>query len=58
MNPDLDLTVQRVIRAPRAAVWAAWTDPARLERWWIPAPARCRVDRLDVRPGGALVISA
>lgn len=55
MNPDLDLTLERVIRAPRAAVWQAWTDPARLEQWWLPAPAVCRVDRLDVRPGGALV---
>ncbi|CAM3719501.1 SRPBCC domain-containing protein [Kibdelosporangium persicum] len=53
MNPDLDLGVERIIRAPRATVWRAWTDPARLEQWWIPAPARCRVERLDVRPGGA-----
>ena len=48
MNPDLDLTMARVIRAPRAAVWSAWTDPSRFEKWWIPAPALCRVDRLDV----------
>jgi len=55
MNPDLDLTLSRVIRAPRAAVWKAWTDPSRFARWWIPAPSVCRVDRLDVRPGGGLV---
>lgn len=55
MNPDLDLGLERIIRAPRATVWRAWTDPSRLERWWVPAPARCRVDRLDVRPGGAFV---
>jgi len=55
MNPDLDLTLQRVIRAPRAAVWSAWTDPSRFEKWWLPAPTVCRVDRLDVRSGGALV---
>ena len=55
MNPDLDLTLQRVIRAPRAAVWRAWTDPALLAQWWVPAPTVCRVDRLEVRPGGAFV---
>jgi uncharacterized protein YndB with AHSA1/START domain len=55
MNPDLDLTLERVIRAPRAAVWSAWTDPSRFEKWWLPAPTLCRVERLDVRPGGALV---
>jgi uncharacterized protein YndB with AHSA1/START domain len=55
VNPDLDLALERVIRAPRSSVWAAWTDPARLERWWVPAPARSRVERLDVRPGGGFV---
>jgi uncharacterized protein YndB with AHSA1/START domain len=55
VNPDLDLTIERIIRAPRAAVWSAWTDPARLARWWVPAPTRCRVERLEVRPGGAFV---
>ncbi|KAA0942185.1 SRPBCC domain-containing protein [Streptomyces apricus] len=55
MNPDLDLGMDRIIRAPRATVWSAWTDPSRLERWWVPAPTRCRVDQLELRPGGAFV---
>ncbi|MGV9300501.1 MULTISPECIES: SRPBCC domain-containing protein [Amycolatopsis] len=55
MNPDLDLSLDRVIRAPRKRVWDAWTDPASLAQWWIPAPLRCRVDELDVRAGGAFV---
>jgi len=55
IDPTLDLTLQRVIRAPRPAIWQAWTDPARLQRWWVPAPTIARVDRLDVRPGGAFV---
>ncbi len=54
-DPDLDLTLHRIIRAPRATVWRAWTDPSRLAQWWIPAPTRCRVDHLDPRPGGAFV---
>lgn len=55
MNPELDLGIERVIRAPRKAVWDAWTDPASLAQWWIPAPTLCRVDRLEVRPGGGFV---
>ena len=55
MNSDLDLTLQRVIRAPRAVVWRAWTDPSQLEQWWVPAPAVARVDRLEAQPGGAFV---
>lgn len=57
MNPELDLSLERVIRAPRAVVWRAWTDPARLEKWWIPAPTVARVDKLELRPGGAFVTS-
>jgi uncharacterized protein YndB with AHSA1/START domain len=57
MKPDLDLTVERVIRAPRATVWRAWTDPVRLQQWWVPAPTVARVERLDVRAGGAFVTS-
>ena len=55
MNPDLDLSVERIIRAPRTAVWHAWTDPDSLAQWWIPAPTLCRVECLEVRPGGAFV---
>jgi uncharacterized protein YndB with AHSA1/START domain len=55
VNPDLDIALVRVIRAPRMSVWRAWTDPSRLEQWWVPAPALSRVDRLDVRPGGGFV---
>jgi uncharacterized protein YndB with AHSA1/START domain len=54
-NPELDLTITRRIKAPRSAVWQAWTDRASFEQWWIPAPARCRVVAMDVAPGGALV---
>ena len=58
MNPDLDLEPPpRSSGAPRSAVWDAWTDPASLAQWWLPAPTRCRVERLDVVPGGAFVTS-
>jgi len=52
-DPTLDLTISREIGAPRQAVWDAWTDPRKLEQWWLPAPATCRVLDLDLRPGGA-----
>ncbi|MYZ50460.1 SRPBCC domain-containing protein [Propylenella binzhouense] len=52
-DPARDLAIARVIRAPRETVWRAWTDPRQLERWWVPAPARCRVEALELFPGGA-----
>jgi uncharacterized protein YndB with AHSA1/START domain len=54
-DPDLDLTISRVIKAPRHAVWSAWTDPASLAEWWVPAPARCKVVEMQLRPGGSFV---
>jgi uncharacterized protein YndB with AHSA1/START domain len=54
-RPDLDLTISRVIKAPRSAIWSAWTDPASFEQWWVPSPARCKVLEMDLRPGGSFV---
>ena len=54
-DPKTDLEITRLIKAPRSAVWQAWTDPAQFAQWWIPAPALCRVVTMDVRPGGGLV---
>ena len=53
IDPELDLTISRVIAAPRSAVWSAWADRTRFEQWWVPAPAQCRVDAMDLVPGGA-----
>src|SRR3546814_3991037 len=50
-----ELTIARHIAAPPSAVWDAWSDPAKLAQWWIPAPIICRVDQLDLRPGGGFV---
>jgi uncharacterized protein YndB with AHSA1/START domain len=55
IDPEFDLTLERVIRASPSDVWRAWTDPLRLVQWWIPAPTILRVDRLDVTPGGGFV---
>lgn len=57
MNSELDLALERVIRAPRSAVWAAWIDPRQFEQWWIPAPMACRVDLWEPSMGGAFVTS-
>lgn len=55
MGNGTELTIARQIKAPPAAVWDAWSDPAKLALWWIPAPIECRVDTLDLRPGGGFV---
>jgi uncharacterized protein YndB with AHSA1/START domain len=49
----LDLVLTRIIDAPRALVWKAWTDPEHLKQWWAPAPWTTPECEMDVRPGGA-----
>lgn len=48
-----DLVISRLLRAPRAAVWRAWTDPALLPAWWCPRPWTTELLAFDLRPGGA-----
>lgn len=52
-DPERDLALTRRIAAPRSRVWDAWSDPRQLEQWWVPAPSVCRVESLELRPGGA-----
>lgn len=49
------MVLERAIRAPRAVVWRAWTDPATLPRWWGPEGFTCRTARIDLRTGGEWV---
>lgn len=48
-----DLTLTRLLRAPPAAVWRCWTEPALLEQWFAPKPVVTRDVVIDLRPGGA-----
>jgi uncharacterized protein YndB with AHSA1/START domain len=51
------LAMSRVIRAPRKAVFAAWTDPEKLKQWWGPGPVSCPEAHIDLREGGAYRIA-
>jgi uncharacterized protein YndB with AHSA1/START domain len=50
--PDHDLVISRLLKAPRAALWRAWTEPERLKEWWCPKPWVTEVRAFDFRPGG------
>lgn len=47
------LQLERRLAAPPARVFAAFTDPALLARWWGPDGYSAPVVELDVREGGA-----
>ncbi|MEO8153994.1 MAG: SRPBCC family protein [Rhizobacter sp.] len=48
-----DLIISRIVRAPRAMLWRAWTEPELLKEWWCPKPWTTEVRAFDLRPGGA-----
>jgi uncharacterized protein YndB with AHSA1/START domain len=50
-----EMTVTRVLDAPRELVWKAWTEPDQLARWWGPRGWSNPLETImmDVRPGGA-----
>ena len=52
-DPETDLVLSRVLRAPRAAIWACWTTPAHLVHWFVPRPHRVTACHMDLWPGGA-----
>jgi uncharacterized protein YndB with AHSA1/START domain len=51
-STSLGLTVSRVIDAPRALVFQAWTDPAQVARWWGPKGFVTTHCDMDIRPNG------
>jgi uncharacterized protein YndB with AHSA1/START domain len=53
MTDDITLTVHRVIAAPPAKLFEAWTTPALLRVWWGPRDVRCIAADVDLRVGGA-----
>ncbi|MBA3276626.1 MAG: SRPBCC domain-containing protein [Chloroflexia bacterium] len=50
------VTITRTFDAPRELVFAVWTDPKHMARWFGPRDFTNPVCELDVRPGGAILI--
>lgn len=51
-----ELTLTRVLDAPRELVWRAWTDPELVAKWWGPKGVTNPVSEIDPRVGGKLHI--
>lgn len=46
------LQVKHAYSASPERVFAAWSDPEALERWFGPHSHRCKVEQYDFEPGG------
>ncbi len=51
-DPRLDLLLERVVEVPPALVWAAWTVPEHVKKWFTPVPWKTVDCEIDLCPGG------
>jgi uncharacterized protein YndB with AHSA1/START domain len=49
---NLTVTLIADFDAPMDRVWALWSDPRKLERWWGPPDHPATVETHDLTPGG------
>jgi len=49
---DRTLRLERSFRAPPARLFAAWTEPGQLARWFLPRESTMEHCRIDLRVGG------
>lgn len=58
INPDKDLVVERLLKAPPALVWRCWADPRLLCQWYMPKPWKLIEAEIELRPGGRFYLLA
>jgi uncharacterized protein YndB with AHSA1/START domain len=51
-NTELDLVLERVVDVAPELVWAAWTKPDHVKKWFTPAPWQTVDCEIDLWPGG------
>ena len=56
-DSHITLVVRRTIRATAEKLFAAWTEPAQLKKWWGPRPVTCLDAEVDLRIGGSYRIA-
>ena len=52
LDPETDLGFTRVLKVPRALVWACWTDPRHIPHFFVPRPHKVIACDIDLRVGG------
>ena len=50
---DREIVITRVFRAPRTAVFDAWTRAEQVAAWWDPSRVPLASCEIDLRPNGA-----
>lgn len=56
-DTERDLVLSMVLDAPRESVYRCWTEVELLKQWFAPKPWSTPKAVLDVRPGGASLVT-
>jgi len=51
-DPELDLKFERIVDLPPERIWAGWTEPELLKRWFCPLPWKTVDCEINLMPGG------
>ena len=51
-NAETDLLLERDVETPPELIWAAWTEPKHVVKWFTPAPWKTVDCKIELRPGG------
>ena len=49
---ERELTISRLLNAPRELVWEVWTKAEHIKNWWGPTGFTNTIFSMDVKPGG------
>ena len=51
-NDNREMSISRIVNAPRELVWKVWTHPEHIKHWWGPTGFTNTISKMEVRPGG------